>query len=66
MDAVVDVTVMRVLLFVLHVCMLTYYEGAMVTAMLGWVIRGGVGAGCEYMSGTRGLGLCLLPTTCYR
>ena len=37
-DAVVAVTVMRVLLFVLHVCMLRlrHCEGARVTAMLGW------------------------------
>ena len=33
-DAMVAVTVMRVLLFVLHVCMLREYEGARVTAML--------------------------------
>ena len=33
-DAVVAVTVMRVLLFVLHVCMLR--EGVRVTAMLVW------------------------------
>ena len=33
-DAVVDVTVMRVLLFVLHVCMLRECEGSRVTAML--------------------------------
>ena len=35
-DAVVAVTVMRVLLFVLHVCMLRECEGARLTAMLGW------------------------------
>ena len=35
-DAVVAVTVMRVLLFVLHVCMLRECEGARVTAMLVW------------------------------
>ena len=34
MDEVVAVTVMRVLLFVLHVCMLRECEGARVTAML--------------------------------
>ena len=33
-DAVVGVTVMRVLLFVLHVCMLREFEGASVTEML--------------------------------
>ena len=35
-DAVFAVTVMRVLLFVLHVCMLRLCEGARVTAMLVW------------------------------
>ena len=34
LDAVVAVTVMRVLLFVLYVCMLRECEGARVTAML--------------------------------
>ena len=34
--AVVAVTVMHVLLFVLHVCMLRECEGARVTAMLVW------------------------------
>ena len=34
MDAVVDVTVMRVLLFVLHVCMLRECDGATETEML--------------------------------
>ena len=34
--AVVSVTVMHVLLFVLHVCMLRYCEDAMVTAVLMW------------------------------
>ena len=33
MDAVVAVTVMRVLLFVLHVCMLRECEGMRVTAI---------------------------------
>ena len=33
-DAVVDVTVMHVLLFVLHVCMLRECKGARVTEML--------------------------------
>ena len=33
-DVVVAVTVMRVLLFVLHVCMLRKCEGARVTEML--------------------------------
>ena len=35
-DAVVAVTVMRVLLFVLHVCMLRECTGARVTEMLLW------------------------------
>ena len=35
-DAMVGVTVMRVLLFVLDLCMLREYEGARVTAMLVW------------------------------
>ena len=35
-SAVVAVTVMHVLLFVLHVCMLGECEGARVTAMLVW------------------------------
>ena len=35
-DTVVAVTVMCVLLFVLHVCMVRECEGATVTAMLVW------------------------------
>ena len=35
-DAVVAVTVVGVLLFVLHVCMLRECYGSMVTAMLVW------------------------------
>ena len=35
-SAVVAVTIMHVLLFVLHVCVLRDCEGARVTAMLGW------------------------------
>ena len=35
-DAVAAVTVIRVLLFVLHVCMLRECEGVRVTAMLMW------------------------------
>ena len=35
-DAVVAVTVMHVLLFVLHVCMLREYEDASMTAILVW------------------------------
>ena len=33
-DAVVAVTMMRVVVFVLHVCMLREYEGARFTAMM--------------------------------
>ena len=35
-DAAVDVTVMRVLLFVLHVCLLRECNGARLTEMLVW------------------------------
>ena len=35
-DAVVPATVMRVLLFALHVCMLRECEGARLTEMLVW------------------------------
>ena len=35
-DAVVDVTVMRVLLFVLHVCLLRECDCVRLTAMLVW------------------------------
>ena len=35
-DAMVAVTVMRVLLFVLHVCLMRECNGAMLTAMLVW------------------------------
>ena len=35
-DAVVAVTVMRVLFFVFHVCMLRECDGAKLTAMLVW------------------------------
>ena len=46
--AVVVVTVMPVLLFVLHVCMLRECEGARVMTMLVWV-RGRCGCGeCVY------------------
>ena len=38
MNAVVAVTMMRVLLCVLHVCMLIECDGARVTAMLVWGI----------------------------
>ena len=63
-DAVVDMTVMPVLLFVLQVCLLKECDGARLTAMLVWGIdevwcmrfaRGGVGGeGGEWI---RGLGL---------
>ena len=54
----VDVTLMGVLLFVLHVCMLREFKGIRVTAMLVW------GSGkcgwsewvSDYMDGTRGSG----------
>ena len=36
MDAVVAVTVIRVLIFVLHACMLREYDGARLMAMLVW------------------------------
>ena len=36
-DAAVAVTVICVLLFVLHVCMMRGCEGAMVTAVLVWL-----------------------------
>ena len=36
-DEVVDVTVMRVLLFVLHVCLLRECDGVRLTEMLVWV-----------------------------
>ena len=35
-DEVVAVTMMRVLLFVLHVCLLREYDGVRLTAMLVW------------------------------
>ena len=38
-DAVVAVTVMRVLLSVLHVCMLRECDSANVTAMMVWAIE---------------------------
>ena len=39
-DAVVDGTLMRVLLFVLHVCLLRECDGARLTAMLVWRMDG--------------------------
>ena len=56
MSAVAAVTVMHVLLFVLHVCVLGECEGARVTAMLVWV-RGGVVAVSACMSGGCGSGV---------
>ena len=58
------VTVMRVLLFVLHVFMLRECDGAgnAVVGDCGGVVA--VSAGCEYMVATRGSGLCLFPMTC--
>ena len=35
-DAVVAVTVMRILLIVLHMCLLREYDGVRLTAMLVW------------------------------
>ena len=43
MGAVVAVTVMHVLLFTLHGCMLRECQGARVTAMLVWAPIAGVG-----------------------
>ena len=37
-DAVVAATVMRVLMFVLHVCMLRECDGARLTAILVWTV----------------------------
>ena len=56
MDTVDAVTVICVLLFVSHVCILRECDGAIVTTMLVWG-RGAlaeVSAECEYMGGTRG------------
>ena len=53
-DAVVAVTVMRVLLFVLHVCMLRECEGARVTAMLVWGWMRCVVVSAGHVGGTRG------------
>ena len=53
-DAVVAVAVMRVLLFVLRVCMLRECDGARVTAMLVWGMDE-VSAG--HVDGTRGSGI---------
>ena len=54
MSAVVAVTVMHVLLFVLHVCVLRECEG---DGNAGVVSAGGVVAVSAYMGGTRGSGV---------
>ena len=66
MDAVVAVTVMRVPLFVLHVCMLRECESARVTAMLVW------GMEEVWLWGVQGMWvvhvvqvLCLAQLTCF-
>ena len=63
-NAVVAVTVMRVLLFVLHVCMRREYDGARLTAMLVW--------GMDVVWCVQGVWvvhvvkvLCLAQLTCY-
>ena len=55
-DAVVAVTVIRVLLFVLRVCILREYDGARVTAMLVWGM-GVVVVSAGHVGGTRGSGI---------
>ena len=57
-SAVVAVTVMHVLLFVLHVSVLQQCEGAMVT--------GSVVAVSVYIGGTCGLCVCLVHVTCLK
>ena len=56
MSVVDTVTVMRILLFVLHVCMLSECEGGRVTVMLVWIWGGVVvlSTGREHVGGTRG------------
>ena len=62
-DEVVAVTVMRVLLFVLHVCLLRECDGVRLTAMLVWGNVGGTrgsgivssAAGVLWMSVVRGM-----------
>ena len=53
-DALVAVAVMRVLLFVLHVCLLRDCDGVRLTVMLVWGMDE-VSAG--HVSGTRGSGI---------
>ena len=66
MDAVVAVTVMCVLLFVLHVCILRDFEGARVMEMLVWggggVVVVVVSAG--HVGGTRGSGIVSSADAC--
>ena len=57
-DAVVAVSVIRVLLFVLHVCMLRECEGARVTVMMMCGYGGCVGVvSAWYVGGTCGSGI---------
>ena len=64
-SAVVAVTVMHVLLFVLHVCMLRDL-GCEGDGNAGVGVRGGVVAVSGYMGVTRGSGVCLVHVTCFR
>ena len=57
MSAVVAVTVMHVLLFVLHVCMVREREGADGDGNTGLGSGRGVVAVSAYMGGTRGSGV---------
>ena len=60
-SAVVAVTVMHVLLFVLHVCMLLGCEG---DGNAGVGSGGGVVVVSAYMGGTRGSSVWLVHVTC--
>ena len=56
-DTMVAVTVMRVMLFVLHVCMLRECDGARLTTMLVWgMLRCDCGS-AGHVVGIRGLGI---------
>ena len=55
-DAAVVVTVIHVLLFLLHVCMLIKYEGVRVTAMLVWGVEEVV-VSIGHVDGTRVSGI---------
>ena len=57
MDAVVDVTVMRVLLFVFHVCMLKECEECEVDDNAGVGDKWGVVVSARHVGGTRGSGI---------